>query len=148
MDLFGRVFRDHVKETAKVKKECKEIYRREHPDQNKRLFNKGTSFSKQDGGQFATFTKKLDYQWQSGGNQGYENRRFPGKKIQQKGNFLQQKHSSVKKTQQGRNLYQGNCSSATFRWKFTRNSSIAPVKGYTAIGAKLISKCKSAAIFL
>ena len=36
VDLFGRVFRDYVKETAKVKKECKEIYRRERPDQNKR----------------------------------------------------------------------------------------------------------------
>ena len=54
VDLFGRVFRDHVKETAKVKKECKEIYRRERPDQNKRPFNKDPSFSKQDG-QFATF---------------------------------------------------------------------------------------------
>ena len=43
VDLFGRVFRDHVKETAKVKKECKEIY------QNQRPFNKGPSFSKQDG---------------------------------------------------------------------------------------------------
>ena len=30
-------------------------------------------------------------------NQGYKNRRFPGKKIQQKGNFLLQKHSLVKK---------------------------------------------------
>ena len=48
-DLFGRVFRDHLKETAKVKKECKEIYRCERPDQNKRPFNKGPSFSKQDG---------------------------------------------------------------------------------------------------
>ena len=60
-DLFGRVFRDHVKETAKVNKECKEIYHRERPDQNKRPFNKGLSFSKQDGGRFITFTKKLDY---------------------------------------------------------------------------------------
>ena len=115
VDLFGHVFRDHVKETAKVKKEFKEIYRPEGPDQNKQHLNKGPSFSKQDGGRFATFTKKLDYQQQSAGNQGYKNRRFPGKKIQQKDNFLQQKHSSVKKTQQGRNLYQGNCSSATFR---------------------------------
>ena len=103
VDLFGRVFRDHVKETAKVKKEGKEIYRPERPDQNKRPFNKGPSFSKQDGGRFATFTKKFDYQRQSGGNHGHKNRRFPGKKIQQKGNFLQQKHSSVNKTQQGRN---------------------------------------------
>ena len=31
------------------KKECKKIYRREHPDQNKRPFSKGSSFSKQDG---------------------------------------------------------------------------------------------------
>ena len=72
--------------------------------------------------------KKFDYQRQSGGSQEYKNRRFPGNKIQQKGNFLQQKRSSVKKTQQGRNLYQANCSSTTFRWKFTRNSSITPVK--------------------
>ena len=46
VDLFGRVFRDHVKETAKVKEECKEIYRRERPDQNKRPFNNGPSFLK------------------------------------------------------------------------------------------------------
>ena len=32
VDLFGRIFRDHVKETAKVKKGCKEIYRRERPE--------------------------------------------------------------------------------------------------------------------
>ena len=50
VDLFGPVFRDHVKETAKVKKECKEIYRRECPDQNKRPFNKCPSYSKQNGG--------------------------------------------------------------------------------------------------
>ena len=31
--------------------------------------------------------------------------RFPGNKVQQKFNFLQQKHLSVKKTQQGRNLF-------------------------------------------
>ena len=137
VDLFGRVFRDHVKETAKVKKECKEIYRRERPEQNKRHFSKGLSFSKQDELQFGTFTKKFDYQRQSGGSQGYKNRRFPDKKIQQKGNFLQQKHSSAKKTQQERNLYQGNCSSTNFRCKFTRNSSITPVKGCIPIGAKL-----------
>ena len=142
VDLFGRVFRDHVKETVKVMKEYKEIYHREHPDQNKWPFNKGHSFSNQDGGRFATFTKKLDYQRQSSGNQGYKNKRFPGKKIQQRGNFLQQKHSSVEKTQQGRNLYQGNCSSTTFRWKFTRNSSITSVKGYTPIGAKIFPNVK------
>ena len=34
VELLGRVFRDYLKETAKVKKECKEIYRRERPDQN------------------------------------------------------------------------------------------------------------------
>ena len=67
------------------------------------------------GGDSQHLKKKFDYQRQSGGNQGYKYRRFPGEKIQQKGNFLQQKHSSVKKTQQGRNLYQGNCSSTTFR---------------------------------
>ena len=42
------------------KKECKEIYHRECPEQNKRLFSKGPSFSKQDvekGEGFATFTK-------------------------------------------------------------------------------------------
>ena len=50
VDLFGPVFRDHVKETAKVKKECKEIYRRERPDQNKRPFNKCPSYSKQNVG--------------------------------------------------------------------------------------------------
>ena len=108
-------------------------------------------------GRLATFTKKFDYQRPSGSSQGYKNRRLPGKKRQQKGNFLQQKHSLVKKkTQQGRNLCQGNCSSTTFRWKFTRNSSIIALKGYTSIRAKLISKCKSqqfpssrkAAIFL
>ena len=33
--LFGCVFRDHVKETASFQKEYKEIYRREHPKQNK-----------------------------------------------------------------------------------------------------------------
>ena len=50
VDLFGRVFRDHVKETAKVKKECKEIPHRECPEQIKLAFNKGPSLSKQDGG--------------------------------------------------------------------------------------------------
>ena len=46
---------------------------------------------------------------------------------------------SQKKTQQGRNLYQANCSSTTFRWKFTRNISITPAKGYTPVGKKIIS---------
>ena len=68
VDLFGSVFRDHVKETSKVKKECKEIYRSERPDQNKPPFSKSPAFSKQDGGRFATFTKKFDYQQQSGGS--------------------------------------------------------------------------------
>ena len=90
VDLFGRVFRDHVKESAKVKKECKEIYHRERPEQSKRPFNKGPSLSKQDKGRFATFTKKFDYQRQSGGSQVYKIRRSSGKEIQQKGNFLQQ----------------------------------------------------------
>ena len=49
------------------------------------------------GGDSQHLKKKFDYQRQSGGNQGYKYRRFPGEKIQQKGNFLQQKHSSVKK---------------------------------------------------
>ena len=44
IDMFGRVFRDHVKETAKVKKECKAIYCRERPEQNKRPFSKGPLF--------------------------------------------------------------------------------------------------------
>ena len=47
--MFGRVFRDHVEETIKVKKECKEINHRERPEQNKQPFSKGPSFSKQDG---------------------------------------------------------------------------------------------------
>ena len=94
------------------------------------------------GGDSQHLKKKFDYQRQSGGNQGYKYRRFPGEKIKQKGNFLQQKHSSVKKTQQGRNLYQGNCSSTTFRWTFTRNSSITPVKRYTPIGAKIFPNVK------
>ena len=65
------------------------------------------------------------------------------RKYNKKGNFLQQKHSSAKKTQQGRDLYQGNCFSTTFSWKFTRNSSNTPVKGYKLNGAKLIFKCES-----
>ena len=34
VDLFGRIFKDHVEHAAKVKKECNEIYRHERPDQN------------------------------------------------------------------------------------------------------------------
>ena len=49
-----------MKENAKVKKkECKEIYRRESPDQNKRPFSKGPSFSKQDGGDSQYLQKSL-----------------------------------------------------------------------------------------
>ena len=59
VDLFGRVFRDHVKESAKVKKECKEIYHRERPEQSKRPFNKGPSLSKQDGGDLQHLRKSL-----------------------------------------------------------------------------------------
>ena len=59
VDLFGGVFRDNMKETAKVKKECKEIYRREHPGQNKRLFSKDPSFSKQDGDDLQHLRKSL-----------------------------------------------------------------------------------------
>ena len=80
IDMFVRVFRDHVKETAKVKKECKAIYCRERPEQNKWPFSKGPLFSKQDGERFAALTKKFDYQRQSGGSQGYKNIKFPGKK--------------------------------------------------------------------
>ena len=65
------------------------------------------------------------------------------RKYYKKESFFNKNIPQLKKTQRGRILYQGNCSSTTFRWKFTRNSSIAPVKGYTPIGAKLISKCKS-----
>lgn len=32
VDLFGPIFSNLVKETPKVKKECKEIYCREHPE--------------------------------------------------------------------------------------------------------------------
>ena len=41
------------------KKECKDIYHREHLEQNKRPFSKGPSFSKQEGEwvEIATFTK-------------------------------------------------------------------------------------------
>ena len=48
---------------------------------------------------FAASTKKFDYQRHSGGSQGYKNRIFPGKKMQQKDNFFQQEHLSAKKTQ-------------------------------------------------
>ena len=48
-NIFNRVFRGHVKETVKVKKEFKEVYRREQPEQNKQPISKGPSLSKQDG---------------------------------------------------------------------------------------------------
>ena len=65
------------------------------------------------------------------------------RKYNKKATFFNKNIPQLKKTQQGRNLYQGNCSVTTFRRKFTRNSSIRPVKGYTPNGAELISKCKS-----
>ena len=66
------------------KKECKEIYRRERLEQNKRPFSKSPIY------------KKFHYQRRSVSHR-YKSRRFPGKKIQQKGNFLQQKHSLAKR---------------------------------------------------
>ena len=59
VDVFGRVLRDHVKEPVKVKKEFKEIYRRERPEQNKRPFSKGPSFSKQDVGATRNIYEKV-----------------------------------------------------------------------------------------
>ena len=67
----------------------------------------------------------------------------PVRKYNKKATFFYKNIPWLKKTQQGRNLYQGNFSSTTFRWKFTRNSLITPVKAYTPTGVKLISKCKS-----
>ena len=81
------------------KKECKETYRRERLEQNKWPFSKGPSFSKQKGeggGGERNIYKKFHYQRRSVSHR-YKSRRFPGKKIQQKGNFLQQKHSSAKR---------------------------------------------------
>ena len=54
--------------------------------------------------------------------------------------FFNKNIPQLKKTQQARNLYQGNCSSTTFRSKVIWNSFITPVKGYTPIDAKLILK--------
>ena len=151
LDLFGRVFRDHVKETAKFKKECKEIYCRERPDQNKRPFSKGPSFSKQDMGDSQLLQKSLITNGKVVAVKGIKTEASLVRKYNKKATFFNKNIPQLKKTQQGRNLYQGNCSSTIFRWKFTRNSSITPVKGCTPIGAKLTSKCKSqqfsAAIF-
>ena len=54
--------------------------------------------------------------------------------------FFNKNIPQLKKTQQARNLCQGNCSSTTFRSKVIWNSFITPVKGYTPIDAKLILK--------
>ena len=48
--LFSWVFRCHVKETVKMKKEFKEIWHRKRPEQSKQSISKDTSFSKQDRG--------------------------------------------------------------------------------------------------
>ena len=97
MDLFGRVFRDHVKETAKFKKECKEIYCRERPDQNKWPFNKGPSFPKKNRAQCATFTKKLGYQRQSVGYQGYKTEGSLVRKYKKKATFFNKIIPQLKK---------------------------------------------------
>ena len=68
--LFGSSFRKHVAETAKAKKESKEVYR-DHQRDLKRPFRKGSSFSRQqqNGGQTGMFTKRFDqYFKKDGGN--------------------------------------------------------------------------------
>ena len=143
VDLFGRVFRDHVKETAKVKKECKEIYRRERPDQNKRA----PHFQNKMGGDWQHLQKCLITNVKMVAVKGIKTEGFRVIKYNKKATFFNKNFRQLKKTQQGRNLYQGNCSSTTFRWKFTRNSSITPVDRYTPNGAQFISKCKGRQFF-
>ena len=55
-ELFGRRFRKHVVETAKVKKESKEVYRKQGSER-KLPFQKGPSLQRGKGGRTAIFSK-------------------------------------------------------------------------------------------
>lgn len=55
-ELFGKKFRKHVKDTAKVKKESKEIYNKQRVER-KQPFQKGPSFQRGNGGRTAFFSK-------------------------------------------------------------------------------------------
>ena len=83
VDLFGHVFRDHVKETAKVKNECKEIYAVSVQNKINGTLVKSSHFQNKMGG-FATFTRKFDYQRQSGGSQGYKKEDYLVRKYNKK----------------------------------------------------------------
>ena len=85
-----------MKETAKVKKESKETCHRERLEKTNGLLITAPHFQNKMEGDFLQL-KKIVYQRQICDSQGYKNRRFPGKKIQQKGSFLLQEHASVKK---------------------------------------------------
>ena len=55
-ELFGKKFRKHVMDTAKVKKESKEVYRKQGFER-KQPFQKGPSFQRGKGGRTAVFSK-------------------------------------------------------------------------------------------
>ena len=107
--LFGESFRKTLKDTAKAKKESKEVFHEKY--HNKRPFRKGPSSSsfsnkQQDGGRMAVFRKR---RWENnnhiqsrggkfqGGNSGYGShtqQKFYGKKNFEKGTLPQ--HSTPK----------------------------------------------------
>ena len=101
--LFGKQFRKQIIETAKTRKESKDVYQPRRSSVNKRPFRASPSFRKENGGRTATFTRissayRGGYSNNRGGyynNRGgyYNNRGFNGKKeLQQNGSLLHSLH--------------------------------------------------------
>lgn len=121
-NLFGSSFRKHVIETAKAKKESKEVYKHE----SKRPFRKGPSFQqKHNGGRTAVFTKT---QTQRGGM--YDASRSS------EGQF---KRYNGKQDSEIRTLPQHDLSGKK-SVRNTRDNSVESVKPRTSIAKKFVFK--------
>ena len=121
-ELFGKPFRNHMKDTAKAKKESKEIYdkRQKRPFsvdnkyQNKRPFPRGPSSS---------FSRKRGYEGRSYNNNNNSSRFNPEEK-RQNGGFNQRGWGKKSSTQENGFLRQHGKNTRVF----TRNSTNASTK--------------------
>ena len=105
MNLFGRAFRDHVKKQQRLRKSAKKFTTVSVQYKTNGPLIKVPHFQNKMGAIRNSYRKSLITKGKVVVVKSIKTEDSLVKKMQQKGNFLQQKNSSVKKTQQGRNLY-------------------------------------------
>ena len=151
--LFGKSFRKHVVDTAKAKKESKEVYGNRRPDVNKRPFRKGPSFQRENGGRTAVFSRGNSTYQNKGGKfvGGYNNnynrsqgssKGFNGKKEFQEGTFLQHGFSgkiSSRNTRLNSLASAGFCSSSDKKLVSKAGNTEIPISRKTAVFYKKLA---------